>query len=93
MLCLTGAQAIPRPRIDRWLTRSQVIHSTKPRPFITLEREICWFPRVTEPLMAGTFLIRPLVARLRDHHFRAMMDIVALISGGWLLAFGLGHLW
>jgi uncharacterized membrane protein YfcA len=43
-------------------------------------------------LMAGTFLIRPLVARLGDHHFRSMMDAVTLISGAWLLAFGLGHL-
>jgi uncharacterized membrane protein YfcA len=43
-------------------------------------------------LMAGTFAIRPLVARLGDHHFRTMMDVVTLISGAWLLIFGLGHL-
>lgn len=43
-------------------------------------------------LMAGTFLIRPLLARLGDHHFRTMMDVVTLVSGASLLAFGLGHL-
>jgi uncharacterized membrane protein YfcA len=43
-------------------------------------------------LMTGTFLIRPLVARLGDHHFRTMMDMVTLLSGAWLMVFGLGHL-
>lgn len=40
-------------------------------------------------LMLGTFAIRPLVARIRDHHFRVMMDVVTLLSGLWLLVFGL----
>jgi hypothetical protein len=40
-------------------------------------------------LMLGTFAIRPLVARISDHHFRAMMDVVTLVSGLWLLVFGL----
>jgi uncharacterized protein len=43
-------------------------------------------------LMAGTFMICPLVRRLGDNHFRTMMDVVTLISGFWLLAFGICHL-
>lgn len=43
-------------------------------------------------LMAGTFIIRPLVRRLGDNHFRTMMDVVTLISGLWLLFFGIRHL-
>lgn len=39
--------------------------------------------------MLGTFAIRPLVARIGDHHFRAMMDVVTLVSGPWLLVFDL----
>jgi uncharacterized protein len=43
-------------------------------------------------LMAGTFLARPIVARLGDHHFRTMMDTVTAISGLWLFSFGLHSL-
>lgn len=42
-------------------------------------------------LMLGTFAIRPLVARIGDHQFRAIMDMVTLVSGLWLLIFGLSQ--
>jgi uncharacterized protein len=47
---------------------------------------------VGSALMAGTFLIRPLVARLRDHQFRMMMDVVTVVSGSWLLVYGFSRL-
>lgn len=39
-------------------------------------------------LMAGTFMARPIVARLGDHQFRSMMDGVTVVSGLWLFLFG-----
>jgi uncharacterized membrane protein YfcA len=39
-------------------------------------------------LMLGTFASRPLLARISDHHFRMLLDVVTLISGLWLLIFG-----
>lgn len=42
-------------------------------------------------LMLGTFATRPLVARISDTHFRAMMDIVTVVSGLWLFVLGLSQ--